>query len=370
MPAVPAVPHAPRVLALVTDPELQDELLRLAAAAGCDLELAVDVAAARVPWVRAPLVLLDAASAARCAAVGLPRRDRVLVLCGGSASDEVWRSAVAVGAEHVVHLPEGEAFLVSALGERVERSDEGGRVLAVLGGRGGAGASVLSAAVVTAAAGVGRRALLVDCDPLGGGLDLVLGAEDDPGLRWADVALTAGRVAASALHEALPSPGASGLLTVLSCGRAAADPQPEAVAAVLDAGRRAGDVVVCDLPRALGPAAEAVLDRADLAVIVVPAEVRACAAAARVLAMAGERAEVMRVVVRGPAPGGLSASDVSRALAVPLLGSARPQPGLAAALERGELPRRGPLPALAAQVLDALDGAGTRTSQAPWGLSA
>ncbi len=104
-----------RVLALVADPTLQEELLRLAAAAGCDLELAVDVTGARVPWARAPLVLLDSRAAARCAAAGLPRREGVLVLSADSDGDDLWRSAVAVGAEHVVALPEGEGFLVAAL---------------------------------------------------------------------------------------------------------------------------------------------------------------------------------------------------------------------------------------------------------------
>lgn len=341
-----------RVLALVADPTLQEELLRLAAAAGCDLELAVDVTGARVPWARAPLVLLDSRAAARCAAAGLPRREGVLVLSADSDGDDLWRSAVAVGAEHVVALPEGEGFLVAALGERVERADDGGRVLAILGGRGGAGASVLAAAVAVAAAESGRRALLVDCDPLGGGLDLVLGAENTAGLRWSGVALTGGRVAASALHDALPTVG--GLLTVLACGRDEVAPTPEAVAAVLDAGRRAGDVVVCDLPRTDGPTTRAVLDRADSTVVVVPAEVRACAAAARVLAAVGPRATGLSVVVRGPAPGGLTAADVSRALAVPVLAATRPHPALAAQLERGGLPRRGPLPTVARRVLTAL----------------
>lgn len=341
-----------RVLALVSSTALQEELLRLAAAAGCELELAADTTGARVPWVRAPLVVLDARTAQRCAAAGLPRREGVLVVSTEPGGDALWRAAVAVGAEHVVHLPDGEAFLVGALGERVERGDEGGRVLAVLGGRGGAGASVLAAAVAAAAAGSGRRALLVDVDPLGGGLDLVLGAEETAGLRWSGIALTGGRVAASALHEALPSAG--GLLTVLSCGRDEVAPTAEAVAAVLDAGRRAGDVVVCDLPRTPGPAVHAVLDRADATVLVVPAEVRACAAAARVVAALGERVPGLRVVVRGPAPGGLGAADVSRALGLPVLATTRPHPGLAALLERGGLPRRGPLPTVARAVLDSL----------------
>ncbi len=355
-----------RVLALIASGPLQEETLRLAAAAGRELELSLDPAGARLPWASAPLVLLDESAAQRCAAAGLPRRDGVLVLTDAAAGDSLWRSAVAVGAEHVVALPDGERFLIGALGERLDNADAGGRVLAVLGGRGGAGASVLAAAVGNTVVAAGRRGLLVDCDALGGGLDLTLGAEGRAGLRWSGVALTGGRVAASALREALPSADAQGLLTVLSCGRDEAAPSAQAVAAVLDAGARAGDVVVCDTSRALGEATMAALDRADLGVLVVPAEVRACAAAASMLTALGRRAAGLQLVVRGPAPGGLRASDVVDALGLPLLVSMRPQPGLAAALERGTLGlgSRSPLATAARHVLSTLEAPTMRRAAA------
>jgi hypothetical protein len=49
------------------------------------------------------------------------------------------------------------------------------------------------------------------------------------------------------------------------------------VASVLDAGRRAGETVVCDLPRYPTEAAVAALEVADLTVLVVPADVRSSA---------------------------------------------------------------------------------------------
>ena len=52
--------------------------------------------------------------------------------------------------------------------------------------------------------------MLVDCDPLGGGLDLVLGAEDLGGLRWPGLDVGGGRVPATALHAALPAPTVDG----------------------------------------------------------------------------------------------------------------------------------------------------------------
>ena len=86
-------------------------------------------------------------------------------------------------------LPDDELWLVNVLTEAAEGPQQAGPVLAVVGGRGGAGASVFAAAVAVAAVRDGERALLVDCDPLGGGLDLLLAAEDVAGLRWADISV-------------------------------------------------------------------------------------------------------------------------------------------------------------------------------------
>jgi secretion/DNA translocation related CpaE-like protein len=272
----------------------------------------------------------------------------------------VWQHAVAVGAEHVISLPQAESWLVAALTEAAEGPGRNGAVLAVVGGRGGAGASVLAAAVAVTAVRDGSRVLLVDCDPLGGGLDLVLGAEELGGLRWPDIGVGGGRVPATALHAALPTPAVArrggGELGVLSCDRSTHAPSPAAVRSVVEAGRRAGETVVCDLPRYPTEAAVAALSSADLTVLVVPAEVRSCAAAARVAAVLAEYGGPVRLIVRGPAPGGVEASEIARALGLPLLAAMRPEAGLARALERGDAPGRprGPLAATAHTVLTEL----------------
>lgn len=357
----------PRGLVMVSDPELLDALLRLAAAAGCELQRAVDPPQARAFWSEAPLVLLDAAAAAQCARAGMPRRGDVVLAVRGAPAAAVWRHAVAVGAEHVVTLPEAEQWLVAALTEAAEGPRPGGTVLAVVGGRGGAGASVLAAAVAVTAVREGARALLVDCDPLGGGLDLVLGAEDLGGLRWPGVGVEGGRVPAAALHAALPSPRIGrhdGGLGVLSCDRSTHGPTPAAVRAVVEAGRRAGDTVVCDLPRYPTDAAAAALALADLVALVVPADVRSSAAGARVAGLLAQHGRPVHAVVRGPAPGGVDAEEVARAVGVPLLAAMRPEPGLARALERGEAPPRphGPLAGAARSVLAAMRaGSGARS---------
>jgi secretion/DNA translocation related CpaE-like protein len=346
-------------LAAVSDPELWESVQRLAAAAGAALHHAADLAVLRRQWRAAALVLLDDVAARACAQTGLPRRSAVMVVTRGEGPPELWRHAVAIGAERVLTLPEAESWLVTRLTETTEEHSRQGRVLAVVGGRGGAGASVLAVAVAVEAARGGQRVLLLDCDPLGGGLDLALGAENVDGLRWPDIDLAGGRVPATALHAALPAPTVDGRgrgeLGLLSCDRSPTGPAPAAVAAVIDAGRRAGETVVCDLPRYPTESAVAALAEADLTVLVVPADVRSCAAAARVAAVLVEHCEAVRLLVRGPAPGGVAPSEVAAALELPLLTAMRTEPRLPRTVERGELPgRRGPLAAAARTVLTAL----------------
>jgi secretion/DNA translocation related CpaE-like protein len=347
-----------RALAVLTDEPLLDQALQLAAVAGADIDRAADVTAARRRWSTAPLILLDGAAVLACTEARLPRRPGIVVLCSGDPPPDVWQQALALGVEKVLSLPAGESWLLSAFADATDRpAATEGQVVAVLGGRGGAGASVLAAAVALAALRSGSGALLIDGDPLGGGLDLVLGAEADTGLRWPDLRVQGGRVPASALRSALPGRSSgSARLAVVSCDRDGPGPEPEAMAAVVEAGRRGGDTVVCDLPRHLPPSAEAALDRTDLAVLVVPAEVRACAAARRIAAMVQERGVPLRALVRGPAPGGLPADDVAQAVGAPLLAAVRAEPGLQAALERGGLNPRthGPLQSAAQAVLAAL----------------
>jgi secretion/DNA translocation related CpaE-like protein len=353
---------------IIKSGELADEVTRLAAAAGCDPHRVTDLETVREQWSCAPLLLLDVEAAAASANAGLPRRDGIVIV-SADGDPKAWRCAVAVGAQHVAVLPDAENWLVGALADAVESPAEPGRVLAVLGGRGGAGASVFAIAVAVAAAGSGRHAMLVDCDALGGGLDLALGAENTDGLRWSGLALGGGRVPAAELHAALPTPhlGGRGGLTVLSCDRNGPGPGGVAVRTVCDAGRRAGETVVCDVPRHPCEPGTAALEIADLVVLVVPAEVRACAAAATVAARVLRYGVALQVVVRGPAPGGITPSDVSRALDLPVLAAMRPQPGLAGALDRGAVPGRcrGPLATAARQVLAVLDGSGRSPTAGP-----
>jgi secretion/DNA translocation related CpaE-like protein len=347
-----------RPLAVLADEPLLDQVLQLAAVAGCEVDRSPDIVAARRRWGEAPLILLDGAAVAACVEARLPRRPGIVVLCAAEPPPEAWQQALSIGAEQVLSLPSGESWLLSAFADATDRpATTVGRVVAVLGGRGGAGASVLAAAVALTALRAGNGALLVDGDPLGGGLDLVLGAEVEAGLRWPDLRVQSGRVPASALRSALPGrTSGTARLAVVSCARNGPGPTPDAMAAVVEAGRRGGDTVVCDLPRHPCPAAGAALDRTDLAVLVIPAEVRACAAARRIAEALTDRGVRTKALVRGPAPGGLTPEDVATATGIPLLTAMRPEPALPATLERKGLnpKRRGPLTTAAKAILTAL----------------
>ena len=202
-PAELTVPDRP--LIVTGDPLLLDDLLRLAAAAGVETTVAPDVVAARGPWRDAALVLVGGDLVADLVRIGLPRRRGVLVVPADRHQADVWPLASAAGAESVAPLPGAEGLLVDRLAGA--GAQPAATVVVVMGGRGGAGASTLACALARAAVRSAARwapVLLVDADPLGGGLDLLLGAEGAPGLRWPDLADARGRASPHELHAALP----------------------------------------------------------------------------------------------------------------------------------------------------------------------
>ena len=339
------------VLAMVAETAARDAVDRVAAAAGVPV-----VHVARPPgrqaWRGASAVLLDAAAAVGCASARLPRRDHVAILCTGEPGAADWQTAIAVGAQDVMTLPADEARLVAALSEAAEsgrHAERGGAVVAVMGSRGGAGASLFATALARSA----RQALLVDADPWSGGIDLVVGTEDKPGLRWPDLTVEHGRLDFAALRQALPRLNG---LSVLSGVRAGNDVEPGPLAAIIDAGQRGGATVVCDLPRRMTRSVEIAVEAADLVVLVATADVGSCAAATPVASALSVVNPNIGLVVRGPSPAGLRSVDVARVVALPLLASMRAQPNLAAMLERGGLRvgHRSPLATAARQVLSVL----------------
>src|SRR4051794_9015027 len=229
---------------------LMADARRLCAAAGLDVEVAgtPDV---RRWWSSAAAVLLDAAAAGQLAGQGLPRRPRVAVLV---RDDEptAWRFAVSLGAEQVAVLPMDEPAVLRGVLSAGAVSG-GAAVVACVPASGGAGASTVAVGLALAAARRGTDTLLVDTDPTGGGLDLLLGAEHAPGLRWPDIAALGTDTPADAILDRLVRVAPH--LRLLSCGRDDGRRDLPRVSWPLPAtGRAPVGLVVLDLPR---PAADA-----------------------------------------------------------------------------------------------------------------
>jgi secretion/DNA translocation related CpaE-like protein len=271
------------------------------------------------------------------AATAPPARDRVLLVTRDPGNPDNWRRCVAIGAGAVVELPGAERHLMEEFADAMEPDPRSGVLLCVIGGRGGVGASVLSACLALRASADHLRTLLVDADPLGGGIDALLGHEEAPGARWGDLVAREGRVSSTALQAALP---AFGDLAVLSSHRGKVQPIPaQAMRSVLEAGRRGFDLVVVDLPRYLDPAAVEALTRASGTLLVATADVRGVLAAGQVLGEARRHTSDIHAVIRS---GVLSDDVVADSLGVPSAGNLPDHPRLTATLNRGELPKLGP----------------------------
>ena len=335
------------VLTMLSDPQLVDSADRIAAATGTPV-IRRTAPGAR-SWSDAAAVILDERNAQRCVLDGLPRRGAVFLVGASAPTTATWEAAVEVGAQQLFVLPAQEAELVSQLSEAVERrsaGSPGGRTIAVIAGRGGAGASVFSASLAWCAG----DALLIDLDSGGGGIDLLVGLENSPGLRWPDLRVEDGRLAWKAVCLALPGRDD---LRVLSGSRTFYEIEKAALSAVAEAGRRGGATVVCDVPRQLNPVSAHALGIADLVVVITSCDVRGIAATAALAGVLRTVNPAVGLVVRGPAPGGLGPADAAQATGLPLLAAMRPEPGLDQRLEAGvwRLRRRSPLVTAARAVL-------------------
>jgi len=352
-------------LVVTGDPVLLDDLLRLAAAGSSEVWVAPDAVAARERWVAAPFVLLGVDAVTDVIRISLPRRAAVVVVARGESPPPSWPVTEALRVEHIVLLPDAETWLVDRFADQALGNPNRARVVAVLGGRGGAGASVLATALAVTGRRRGLDTLLVDADPLGGGVDLVMGWERMQGLRWPALVDACGRVSPPALVGALPGEGS---LAVLSFDRSTLDSVPaEAMSAALDAGRRGRDLVVIDVPRTLDEPSALALSAADRAYLVVPADLRACSAARQVVTAVAHHCAVIAAVVRTSGSGDLDPAEVARVLEVPLAGTLRNEPRVLRALASGDPPGasgRGPLAELCQLLLHDLSPrrhrAGTR----------
>ncbi len=307
------------------DPLLREAVFSAAAA----LQLhprAVDVAALAGGWRGASAVFLGADVAQAVADLGLPRRPGVY-LAGGDAA-ELGRWSMPLGAE-VIPLPEGRAWLSSVL---ARGSDGQAPVVTVVGGSGGVGASTLAALLACRAARRGRAVVLVDLDPYGGGLDLLMGAEQATGWRWPRLAGAAGYL--GDLSGQLPQVEG---VSVLSMARGfTPDVTREPLAAVVASLQRSFELVLIDPGRAALVNVRESLRLATSVLLLVGTTLRSVAAA-RQLADALELSDA-RLVVRDQPGGSVPAAAVAESIALPKGLRLPEDAALRAAAENGDPP--------------------------------
>jgi secretion/DNA translocation related CpaE-like protein len=348
----PATLPTARSLVLTADPDLRDQLHELCAAAALPVDVLSDTDRVRQSWPQAAAVLVGEDLAGGVSALRVSRRDRVLIVSRAADVSSLWRLAVALGADDVVALPRGRARLSAWLSDVSDGADIA-TTIGVMGGCGGAGASILAAALSLTAGRMGLPAVLLDADPLGGGIELAVGSEHVPGLRWPEVAATKGRVSGAAFRAALPCVGE---LAVLSFGRTGPHHvEPDVMATMVRAAQHGARLVVIDFPRRLDDAATDALTRCDLLLLVVTAELRSVASAQAMLPMLRSLCADVRLVVRTIRGSGISGQPAADTLDLPLVATLPTTYGVARAVNDGLGPgSRGRFGAASRQILRAL----------------
>lgn len=354
--------NAPGPIVLTSAPELLDQILAVTAAAGVDPLVVSDSGSVRPVWTAAPMIIVGVDQAKVLAGMVLPRRAGVYVVADDQDQDEACTWSVALGAA-VVSLPGGASWLTQAVADLSGPGLGDGVLLTVVPGSGGAGASTLAAGLAFVAAQRRLKPLLLDADPLGGGLDLLVGAERAEGWRWPRLATAQGHI--GELKGQLPLVDGFDLLSMAR----GSDLEPywgaEPMKAVLASALRSYDLTVADLPRELSPPVREVLRRSTSTLLVVSATLRGVAAAQRMRVQLGEACTDLQLVVRRPRSGGIEPALVADGLDLPCLASVVEDPRLKICVERGEPPGRSARSQLASscrQILAAVVGEGRRVA--------
>lgn len=317
---------------LVTESgDLRDRVLATAAAVGVEVRWCRDPAElAAGPPPRILVVGADQlAAVARSPLIGRAAVHGVGLV---GDRDRLCEWSAALGAAVIV-LPEGVRWLAAALAG--SREGPTGRVVGLVGGSGGVGTSTMAAGLAWSASRQGVRTALVDLDPRGGGLDVLLGLEEAPGWRWPALAAADGFL--SDLHEHLPR---LDTLAVVSHDREARAELPTtATVAVVRALARCHDLVVLDGGTRPGTAELEALRAADGVLLVCAGDLRGLAAAAQQVRILDAHLPLAAVHSR-IRPGGYGAAVVARTLGLPVVATLPADRRIPACLERGEPPGR------------------------------
>ena len=338
-------------------------------------------------WRRAPAVFVDASAARRLA--GRPHCEGAIFLVRSDTEAEDTQVAKVLAPVYSASLPADNVDIVELLG-RAEVRPDGPRLsdfqhgssllnhqhtpaspasadvitapgtepvpnvpattthstatcLMLVPAVGGAGASITAAASALVLSRE-RPICLVDADALAGGIDLVLGMETEPGLRWQDFSAADGRLDGAALYEALPSCPQSPALKVLtwtrsrtpetaynhasaatkfdSADRPGRTDRPDDVrhiASTISCLIHAGITVIVDCPKQV-EYVTTLGALADDTVIILPTSVRAIAAGGHLASVCAQAGFTPSLAVRHQQHRDISVEEVEYALDLPIAG--------------------------------------------------
>lgn len=338
-------------------------------------------------WRRAPAVFVDASAARRLA--GRPHCEGAIFLVRSDTEAEDTQVAKVLAPVYSASLPADNVDIVELLG-RAEVRPDGPRLsdfqhsssllnhqhtpassasvdvitapgtepvpnvpatttdstatcLMLVPAVGGAGASITAAASALVLSRE-KPICLVDADALAGGIDLVLGMETEPGLRWQDFSAADGRLDGAALYEALPSCPRSPALKVLtwtrsrtpetaynhasaatkfdSADRPGRTDRPDDVrhiASTISCLIHAGITVIVDCPKQV-EYVTTLGALADDTVIILPTSVRAIAAGGHLASVCAQAGFTPSLAVRHQQHRDISVEEVEYALDLPIAG--------------------------------------------------
>lgn len=311
------------------DQSLVDETLSIAAAAAVEPTVLTEPSLLFDRWAGLDTVLVGEDCAAAVASLHLPDGPKIHLVGRDPTILATWSMPLRAS---IVTLPGGAEALSNVFSQR--SSAHTSTVVTVRGASGGVGASTLAVGLAYQAAQQGFTSAVVDVDPLGGGIDLLLGAENVAGWRWDRLSQAQGQM--GDLSPILPCVDGLHFLSMPRQSAFAVGCEP--VAAVLRSLRQTHRFLATDPGRGREASGEECSRIATVQLLVVSTSVRSIAAAHQTLEKWVGVAP--QLVIRRD-PGTHATEDIiASQLELPVAGVLPHDPRTSAAAEYGEPPGR------------------------------
>jgi pilus assembly protein CpaE len=299
----------------------------------------------RLAHADAEVTILCPVMARQLSHPGTARRAKAVLLVAEEMTVPVLREAIDTGAQGVFAWPEERSELAEAIARarrsRSEALPARGRVIAVYGARGGAGATFVATHLAGAIADRGERTVLVDIDAQFSDVTVALGVSVTGDVRTiAHLVEVADELSPDHLEDVLYQHprGFSVLLgPVEHQGGPTVPPGLYPACVALLAG--SFDVVVALVPRDLGNLAKAAVSIADDVLLIVTLDLFSLHGARRAVSalQMNEPPGRCRVVINRASRSDVTARDVERVLGTHHAAAIRYDPAVRRAQDRGEL---------------------------------